>query len=89
MYVTIFKVLIVYSVLSLVMVLPVLVVCGGDGMSSVDADPFPPSTEPGSSPCDPDLLPCTDDDNGDACDCPPPQEEPRGQRMHNTLRCLG
>merc|ERR1711887_264359 len=72
-----------HPLFSLVLVLPTLVVCQfGDGMTRVEADPSPSTNDndPGSSSCDPDLLPCTDDDKGGApCDCPS-EEEPRDQR---------
>merc|ERR1712179_37311 len=69
-------------VLSLVLVLTTLVVCqGGDGRTR-KADPFPSSTDPGSSSCDPDLLPCTDGDY-DTCDCPS-EESSRGRKKRST-----
>merc|ERR1711955_136540 len=50
-----------HLVLALVLVLPAIV-CGRGG---------------GFFHCDPDLLPCTDDGNGDACDCPSEAERER------------
>merc|ERR1739842_7042 len=78
-----------HPVAVLVLVLPALVVCqgGGDdgmfGMLSVVADP---PTDPDSSSCDPDLLPCTDDDDGLTCDCP--SEEPREERSTGFRRAV-
>ena len=46
------------------------------------ADSFPSATGSGSSSCDPDLLPCSDDD-ADTCDCPT-DEPSRGRKKRST-----
>merc|ERR1712002_781696 len=64
-----------HLVLALVLALPAFVYGSIDIAGHVHGLPGGPRGR-ASFHCDPDLLPCTDDGNGDACDCPS-EETPR------------